>query len=73
MVYEPDRSAMMRAGSIYNILSVLKEHPSFSTIYRSKRNNGATYCEMKIARVGNDPMPTHVVIGFADNSAEKAR
>ena len=73
IVYEPDQSAMMKAGSIYNILAVLKEHPSFSTIYRAKKNNGASYCEMKIARVGNDPMPTHVVIGFADNSAEKAR
>lgn len=73
MVYEPDQPAMLKAGSIYNILSVLKDRESFTTVYRSKKGNGETYCEMKIARVGNDPLPTHVVIGFADNSPEKSR
>ena len=73
MVYESDRAEMLAAGSIYNILSELRDHESFSTVYRANLSDEIKYCEMKIARVGNSPLPRYVVIGFADNSAEKTR
>ena len=68
LVYSEDKTMMLRAGSIGNIMTELRTKKTFLTTYR---NSDGHYCEMKFVKVGNqDGIPTAVALGFADKDAE---
>ena len=70
LVYAPDRAMMLRAGSIYNILSELQGKKTFLTKYRSDNGGHPHYCEMKFVKVGESDNPHAVALGFADKDEE---
>ena len=67
LVAPEDRSRMLKAGSIYNILYELSAKKTFSTTYLSSEGR---YCEMKFVKVGEDENPRSVALGFADKDDE---
>jgi len=70
LVNEEDRPAMLKAGSIYNILKELENKKTFITTYRSDKGGETRYCEMKFVKVGEDENPQAVALGFADKNEE---
>ena len=70
LVYEADRMMMLRAGSLYNILSELQNKKTFITTFRSDNNGDPHYCEMKFVKVGDDDNPQAVALGFTDKNEE---
>jgi len=73
LVNEEDRPAMLKAGSIYNILKELENKKTFITTYRSDNGGETRYCEMKFVKVGEDENPQAVALGFADKNDEIRR
>ena len=68
LVLAEDKSKMLLAGSIGNIMKELRTKKTFLTTYR---NSEGHYSEMKFVKVGNDEgIPTAVALGFADKDAE---
>ena len=68
LVYPEDKSMMLKAGSIYNILVELHDKKTFITTYRSDNNGDPHYCEMKFVKVGDDDNPQAVALGFSDKN-----
>ncbi|MCR4953192.1 MAG: transporter substrate-binding domain-containing protein [Treponema sp.] len=72
-VFSEDQEIMMEIGSIKNIVSKLDRQKSFTTIFRSLENENQTephYFEMKFIKVGDTPLPTAVILGFANKDSE---
>ncbi len=68
LIYPEDKSMMLKAGSIGNIMKELKSKKTFITTYRSADGH---YCEMKFVKVGNNEgLPKAVALGFADKDTE---
>ena len=66
-----DKSMMLKAGSIGNIMKELRNKKTFLTTYRSYNNGDPHYCEMKFVKVGvEDGTPKAVALGFADKNDE---
>ncbi len=70
LVYADDKPMMLKAGSIYNILTELSDKKTFLTTYRSDNNGDPHYCEMKFVKVGDDENPQAVALGFSDKNDE---
>ncbi len=70
LVYPDDKQMMLKAGSIYNILTELSDKKTFLTTYRSNNNGNPHYCEMKFVKVGDDENPQAVALGFSDKNEE---
>ncbi|MDO5445333.1 MAG: response regulator [Eubacteriales bacterium] len=70
LVYPQDRTMMLRAGSIYNIIRELSTKKTFITTYRSDNEGDPHYCEMKFVKVGDEENPQAVALGFADKDDE---
>ena len=67
LVYPDDKTMMLKAGSIYNILKELSTKKTFLTTYR---NSEGHYSEMKFVKVGDEENPQSVALGFADKDDE---
>ena len=67
LVYDEDKSMMLKAGSVYNIIKELGSKKTFITTYR---NSEGHYSEMKFVKVGDDENPQAVALGFADRDEE---
>ena len=67
LVYPEDKAMMLKAGSVYNILSELAEKKTFLTQYR---NATGEYCEMKFVKVGDEENPESVALGFSNKNEE---
>ena len=68
LIYPEDKSMMLKAGSLGNIMKELKSKKTFITTYRSADGH---YCEMKFVKVGNNEgLPRAVALGFADKDTE---
>ena len=65
LVYDEDKTMMLKAGSIYNILDELHDKKTFVTTYRSDNEGDPRYCEMKFVKVGEDDNPQAVALGFS--------
>ncbi len=67
-VYLEDKSKMLKAGSVGNIMKELRTKKTFITTYR---NDEGHYSEMKFVKVGyEEGIPEAVALGFADKDAE---
>ena len=68
LVFSEDKSMMLKAGSIGNIIKELRSKKTFLTTYRNAEGH---YSEMKFVKVGNEEgTPTAVALGFADKDEE---
>ena len=67
LVYPEDKAMMLKAGSVYNILSELAGKKTFLTQYR---NAAGEYCEMKFVKVGDEENPESVALGFSNRDEE---
>lgn len=68
MIYPEDKSKMLKAGSIDNIITELSNKKAFITVYR---NSEGRFSEMKFVKVGSSTeTPTAVALGFADKDDE---
>ncbi|MCQ2409536.1 MAG: ATP-binding protein [Clostridia bacterium] len=68
LILPADKSMMLKAGSIGNIMKELTSKKTFITTYR---NSEGHYSEMKFVKVGNEEgLPTAVALGFADKDEE---
>lgn len=72
-VIEEDQNVMTEICSIKNIVSRLDRQKSFMTIFRSFEGNNkeeSHYFEMKVIKVEDTPLPTAVILGFANKDSE---
>ena len=68
LVFSEDKSMMLKAGSVGNIMKELRTKKTFLTVYR---NADGHYSEMKFVKVGNEAgTPKAVALGFADKDEE---
>jgi len=68
LVFPEDKTMMLNAGSIGNIMKELRTKKTFLTTYRSAEGH---YSEMKFVKVGNEEgTPVAVALGFADKDEE---
>lgn len=68
MIHPEDKSKMLKAGSIDNIITELSNKKAFITVYR---NSEGRLSEMKFVKVGSSTeAPTAVALGFADRDDE---
>ena len=67
LVYGEDRQMMLKAGSVYSILTELENKKTYLTKYR---NENGEWCEMKFVKVGNERNPKAVALGFANKDVE---
>ena len=71
LIYSEDKTMMLKAGSVGNIMKELRHKKTFITTYRSDNNGDPHYCEMKFVKVGDDEgTPKAVALGFADKDEE---
>lgn len=72
-VFKADQDKMLESGSIDNIMKKLDRQKSFVTNFRSYEKDSAEiphYNEMKFVKVGDTPLPTAVILGFANKDME---
>ena len=69
-IFPEDKSMMLKAGSIGNIMMQLRNKKTFLTTYRSDIDGKPRYCEMKFVKVGDGGVPKEVALGFADKDEE---
>ena len=71
LIAPEDKTMMLRAGSVGNIIKELRHKKTFLTTYRSYNGGDPRYCEMKFVKVGTeDGPPKAVALGFADKDDE---
>ena len=70
MVHPTDKPMMLKAGSVYNIITELTDKKTFITRYR---DNEGFYSEMKFVKVGDGINPEAVALGFANRDEEIRR
>lgn len=65
------KEAMLKAGSIDNIRTQLRNHKSFTTIYQEDINGVHNFCEMKFVKLNNrEEEPSKVILGFSQRDNE---
>ncbi|MCR4734227.1 MAG: transporter substrate-binding domain-containing protein [Treponema sp.] len=72
-VFKADQEMMLETGSIKNIIKNLDRKKSFVTNFRAYEYGSkdfAHYFEMKFVKVGDTPLPTAVILGFANKDEE---
>ncbi len=65
-VVKADQAKMREQGSVENIIKRLSNEHSFTVEYRSFRKNALAYCQLFIARVGNDINAKKYIMGFSN-------
>ena len=71
LVVPEDRKEMLEIGTLENIRKELKNNKTFIWKFRSKKQDGPHYCEMKFVKVGDDKdFPKAAVLGIADKDKE---
>ena len=65
-VVEEEREELLRIGNREVIRELLAEHPSYSHLFRIRRNGKTCYTQLRLARNGEEPDIRYVILGFAD-------
>ena len=65
-VVEEEREEMLRIGNVDTIREILKDHQSYSRLFRIQRNGKIYYSQLRMANLGNDGSIHYVILGFAD-------